>query len=260
MSDTRPNSRAVLVACMPKSGSTYVTELIAQIPGFRREHIVPSYLRREQELSDRLIQRAFDATNTLRQGVARGAVTAEHRPRGWVAQNHVKHNGETQTLIDRYGIVPVFLVRNIFDVVVSLRDHVATVSPNTPVAYIDEGMQDWEPERMYEFLVEMAVPWYIHFYVSWYHAEHKVMVRYEDVIADPHQELRRILKFGALGWNPEILAAAVAGVADDRTRKNVGVTGRGDALSDALKARVRQYCRYYPDVDFSPIGIEGGAG
>ncbi|WP_183097652.1 sulfotransferase domain-containing protein [Nocardioides pelophilus] len=255
-----PNSRAVLVACMPKSGSTYVTELLAQIPGFRREHIVPSYFRREQELSDSLIRRAFDNTNTLRQAISRGTVTAEHRPRGWVAQNHVKHNAETQTLIDRYGIVPVFLVRNIFDVVVSLRDHVANTSPNTPVAYIDEEMGAWEPERMHEFLVEMAVPWYIHFYVSWYRAENKIMVRYEDLIADPSRELRRILKFGGLGWNPDILAAAVAGVAGDRTRKNVGVAGRGSVLSDELKARIHQYCGYYPSVDFSPIGIEGGRG
>ena len=252
------NSRAVLVACMPKSGSTFLSAALAHLPGFRREHVVPSYGRREQELSEAEIVRAFDATQTLRRAFDHGVMSSPHRPKAWVAQHHVKHNHETQTLLDRYGIVPVCLVRNLYDIVVSLRDHVVNDSPLTAAAYVDESMTGWEPERMHAFLVDMAVPWYLHFYVSWMKADQKVLVTYEDLVADPHAELRRILREGQLPWNNDGIAdalAAVAGGDQGKVRRNVGTTGRGEAIGPDLRARVESYCNYYPDVDFRPIGI-----
>ncbi|KAA1421220.1 sulfotransferase [Nocardioides humilatus] len=249
------NSRAVLVACMPKSGSTFLSAALSNLPGYRREHVVPSYARREQELSEAEIQRAFGATQTLRRAFDQGLLVSPDRPRAWVAQNHVKHTHETQTLIDRYGIVPVCLVRNIYDILVSLRDHFVNDSPHTAAAYVDESMIGWEPERMYAFLVDMAVPWYLHFYVSWAKAEQKVLVTYEDLIADPHSELRRILKAGQLPWNNDGIADALEKASGGNVRKNVGTTGRGEVIGPDLRARVESYCNYYPDVDFGPIGI-----
>lgn len=251
-----PNSRAVLVACMPKSGSTFLSAALAAMPGFRREHLVPSYGRREQELSDAEIQRAFATTQVLRKVFDQGQLSSPHRPRAWVAQHHVKHTFETQKLLERYQIVPVCLVRNIFDIIVSLRDHVVNDSPLTAAAYIDESMIAWEPERMYEFLVDLAVPWYVHFYVSWARVEQKVLLTYESLIDDPHRELRRILKHGRLPWNDDAIAAALDVAADGNVRKNVGRTGRGQVIEPHLRARVGKIRRYYPDVDFAPIGIE----
>ncbi|MEZ0579486.1 sulfotransferase [Nocardioides sp. MH1] len=252
------NSRAVLVACMPKSGSTFLSAALASLPGYRREHIVPSYARREQEMSETEIQRAFAATQTLRRAFDQGELVSPQRPRAWVAQLHVKHTHETQTLVDRYGIVPVCLVRNIYDILVSLRDHFVNDSPLTAAAYVEESMVGWDEERMYAFLVDMAVPWYLHFYVSWAKAEQKVLVTYEDLVADPPGELRRILKAGQLPWNSEGIAEAlekVAGGDQGKVRRNVGTTGRGAVIGPDLRARVESYCNYYPDVDFRPLGI-----
>ena len=256
--DAPLNSRAILVACMPKSGSTFLSALIASLPGFRREHVVPSYKRREQELCNAKLQRAFEATHILRRAFDQGLLTETQRPRAFVFQNHVRHNHETQVLIDRYRIVPIVLVRNIFDVVVSLRDHLARESYFTPLAYVDEAMADWDDERMHAFIVDMAVPWYIHFYVSWAKAEHRHFVTYEELTADPAETLRKALAFAKIPRTPEILAHALDKVQGASTRKNVGQSGRGAVLSDDLKQRVRRYCSYYPDVDFEPIGIGRG--
>lgn len=249
------NSRAVLVACMPKSGSTFLSTVLASLPGYRREHVVPSYHRREQELEESEIERAFEATQTLRRAFDRGELRTPHRPRAFVAQHHVKHNIGSQAMIEKYGLVPVCLVRNIFDVVVSLRDHVVRESPDTSAAYIDESMAQWPPERMYEFLVDMAVPWYLHFYVSWFKADNRVLVTYEDLVADPRREVRRILKFGQLPWNSDGIEEALERAAGQDVRRNVGTVGRGAGLPAELKDRVRHYCGYYPEVDFAPIGI-----
>lgn len=252
------NSRAILVACMPKSGSTFLTALIASLPGCRRENVVPSFKRREQELCRAKLERAFEATHILRRAFDQGLLVENQRPHAFVFQNHVRHSHETQLLIDRYGIAPIVLVRNIFDAVVSLRDHFARESHFTPVAYVDETMANWDDERMHAFIVDMAVPWYIHFYVSWIKAEHRHLVTYEELTTDPAETLRKALAFAKLPRKPEMLAQALDKVQSANTRKNVGQPGRGAVLSDDLKQRVRRYCSYYPDVDFGPIGIGRG--
>lgn len=256
---TVPNSKSVLIACMPKSGSTFLSALVAGLPGFRREHLVPSYFRREQELSEDLLRGAFAATDTLRDAVRQGVVSSAARPRGFVAQHHVKHNHETQRLIESYGITPVFLVRNIYDVVVSLRDHVVKSAPYTAAAYVDEAMLQWPEDALHDFLVDMALPWYMHFYVSWWKAENRLLVTYEDLVSDPRREVSRIARFGRLGWDDEVFSAVLEKVqGGGSTRKNVGQAGRGEALTEDARARIRRFCSYYPDVDFSPIGVEVG--
>ena len=254
MVDIPPNTRAVLVACMPKSGSTFLSALISSVPGFRREHIVPSYKRREQELSDAEILRAFAATQVLRRAFDTGQLLGEQRPRGFVSQNHVRHNHETQVLLDRYQIVPIVLVRNIFDVVVSLRDHVRKESVYTPAAYVSEDMTKWGDARLHDFLVDMAVPWYIHFYVSWMRAEHRHLVTYEELVSNPAKTLRQALAFGKLPRSLEIINAALERVQGVGTRKNVGLAGRGQELTEAHRERILRFCSYSPDVDFTPIG------
>ena len=39
-------------------------------------------------------------------------------------------------------------------------------------------------------------------------------------------------------------------------RKNVGVTGRGEALAEETKALLARYRCFYPEVDFSLIGMD----
>jgi hypothetical protein len=49
--------KIVLLACMPKSGSTYLTSQFRSVAGFADVPFVPAYGRREQELSHEKIFR-----------------------------------------------------------------------------------------------------------------------------------------------------------------------------------------------------------
>jgi hypothetical protein len=93
---------------MPKSGSTLLTDLIGQLPGFHQAALIPIAGRREQELDEVCLQKA-DGLD-------------------YIAQVHVRHSDWTEDMCADYGLTPIVLVRNLFDVVVSLRDHVRNES------------------------------------------------------------------------------------------------------------------------------------
>ena len=93
----------VLVACMPKSASTFLTGVLAELPGMRRAPLTAAYGWREQTLD--VVQLArFDLEF-------------------YVCQQHLRYSADVGALIGEYRLTPVVLTRNIFDVVASVRDH-----------------------------------------------------------------------------------------------------------------------------------------
>lgn len=252
---TRDSLARLLIACMPKSGSTYVSEVLCNLPGLSRAHLVPGFQRREQELcplemyyAERQMMEArrlaFDGGQDLRS------------VRGYVAQRHVRHSKTTGALIDAFGVKPIVLVRNIFDIVPSLRDHLVKNAIYMPMAYFTEDMRDWPAEKIDAFIVDMAVPWYFNFFVSWLERPDALRVSFDDLMANKQAEFTRILGYAGLAVSASELAAAIDKAdGGGKTRKNQGVAGRGSDLPEALKARIRQYAAYYPGVDFSSIGL-----
>jgi len=130
-------------------------------------------------------------------------------------------------------------VRNIGDALASLADHIANEDPETPVAYLDNRIAKLDAEERLSAVAELAAPWYINFYVSWWRAMPEAIIRYEDVV---------------LGGNTSVLTTRFGipldtGVDPEPRRFNKGITGRGAAVMDD----VRRLMRHYPDVDFGAI-------
>ena len=107
----------ILIACMPKSGSTFLSDVIGQCPGFRRAILTPSAGRREQEIDEQLLRKL-------------GKVS-------YVAQHHVRNSEWTSEMCNAYGVAPIVLVRSLQDVVVSLRDHMRRESAVFPQFFAD---------------------------------------------------------------------------------------------------------------------------
>jgi len=79
-------------------------------------------------------------------------------------------------------------------------------------------------------------------------------VTYEDMVADQEMFFRQILDYCDIPYN-EVSLARINRENQPEGRFNVGVTGRGDILSDAQRDFVRNLTSYYPEVDFSRMGI-----
>jgi hypothetical protein len=107
-------------------------------------------------------------------------------------------------------------------------------------------------------IIDLAVPWFVNFYVSWYRlceqgAVDALWITYEQMMADKEATLRQVLRFlrfrdpGPI--HPEILTRKYGTFRDGRV-------GQSDAtLSEAQRTRIRALFAYYPSVDFARYGI-----
>jgi Sulfotransferase domain len=244
----RPSGPYVFVACMPRTGSTFLTETLCELTGFKRAELSDAYAENEQELD---VPRLLDAYSY-----------------GSVTQQHVCANARTVELMRDFRIRPVVLIRNIFDIVVSIRHFLLTEGCGKWPTFFttDERFRQLDESTQFEQIVELGLPWYFDFFVSWSDVAQRraldtMWLTYESAVADWAGAVRRVAEFYGLDAGASAIDAAL-----ERTtarapslRLNKGVPSLGDALEPMVRARIERYARFYPDVDFSAIGLGSGS-
>lgn len=249
------NEKRVILACMPKSGSTFLSTLISQFPGMRREHLVPGYKRREQEICLKALDNAIYNLKYQKFLRSKKIIDTPDAPRGFISQMHLRHTETTQQIAEEYDIKMIVLVRNIFDAMVSLADHIRDSSYNFGMAYADEDHATWDDERLHRFLVDMAAPWYMSFFVAWTKAGVAPILHYEDLSQDPGNVLRQAAEHIGLPAHKQAIQDVLSKATGMETRKNKAVAGRGDAIPEEARAQIHRMASYYKGVDFSSIGL-----
>jgi hypothetical protein len=220
---------------MPKSGSSYLTAILGRLPGMGVVSLVPGYDRREQELDIGML-RAADGMD-------------------YVAHHHVRFSKPTMILLSHFCVKPIVQVRNIFDIVISLRDHLRNESLEGSMGYVVPGMERWDDDQLERFIVQMMIPWYVNFYMSWLDCESKSLVRYEDIIRTPESVVASICEQASLRCSAQEISQAIYAAGQSYTRRNVGMTGRGQGMNDETRRLIHEMVAYYAGVDFSPIGL-----
>jgi tetratricopeptide (TPR) repeat protein len=236
--DLRPY---LFIACMPKSGSTFLKNALLLSAGVPERMLAFAYMQNEQELH---LPHLIDAAREV-----------------CVTQQHCRATDANVQLMQAFRIRPVVLVRNLFDIVASLYDfYDMGALPNT---FFENCWAGLDRQRRLDLIIDHVMPWYIQFYVSWFEAIEQrrlegMWLTYEQLVADKPAAVSRIHRFAGLDVAEREAARAVAFLDQHKemNRWNKGVSGRGEeTLSEAQKQRIRALAAYFPDVDFSRIGL-----
>ena len=234
--------RHLFIACAPKSGSTFLKNLLTDLTRYRDVFSVYAGLQNEQDIDLPQLAR-FARENS-------------------VTQQHCRASEANLHLMQAFGIRPVVLVRDIFDTVMSLRD------------FYDGGFvystfferEDYirlDPDARLDLLIEYAVPWYFQFVASWQRVAREgrlemLWLDYASLTGDTPAALERVLAFHGMAAGRDALERVVAERSRDHrgNRFNHGVAGRGRAgLQPHQRERIAALARFFPSADFTSLGV-----
>jgi hypothetical protein len=223
-----PPKPHILLACLPKSGSTFLSNALAECSGIRRVGLVPTYGERYQELCELRL--------------------ARYHHNGYVSQLHIQNSEWTQELVRRYNITPIILVRDIPDCIISMREHFRR-EPNfgffTAPGAAHASMSDDEIDAL---IVRFAMPWYISFYAGWKRAGNVLFIDYEDAVNNPKDSLKAILDFAHSKRSDLEISTALEKVQGKSNRFNKGIAGRGAALKAESRDKLKELLSFYPEI------------
>ena len=235
----------IFLATMPKSASTFLHRALVQLTGFESAYFASAYYNIEQELYRPYLIDYFDVP--------------------CVTQQHTRPNRINIDLFREFGIRPIVLVRDIPDVLVSMRDHILNERPdNLPGLHVPAEFESLNAKRQLEFVVAGMGPWLISFYAAWDEVRRSGelethWLHFRDVVADWPAALKVVTDFHGIHHSDAECQAAVESLRkreQSQLRINKGVSGRGtDEISAASIAELERYAACFPATDFTPVGI-----
>jgi hypothetical protein len=149
----------------------------------------------------------------------------------------------------------------LFDTVASLYDHLTNDETSIPSGFMTRERWDaLDQDTRWSFIVDLIIPWYFNFYCGWVtsslYIEGRIkMVTYNDLRNDTFDTVSSLLDYCGEHRESDHIQTSLDRQKTRKNRLNKGVVGRGDLLPDSLKERVRSFTRYYPGLDFSPLGL-----
>lgn len=234
--------RHIFIACSPKSGSTFLKNVLVSLTGFKDLFSVYAGLQNEHDLDLPQIAK-FGKSNT-------------------VTQQHSRASEANIQMMQAFGIRPIILVRNIFDSAISLLDFY-TKGFTFSTFFTKEEFLDFSEEQKIDLIIDYALPWYFQFVASWQKVEKEKRLQiqwltYEELIADKPSTIEKILSFYGMATDKNSIIKKINEIESDseKNRFNKGVSGRGKlVLSEDQKLRIKNLAKHFPSADFSILGL-----
>jgi Sulfotransferase domain len=234
--------RHIFIACSPKSGSTFIKNLLVGLTGFKDLFSVYAALQNEHDLDLPQITK-FGRQNT-------------------VTQQHSRATEANIQMMQAFGIRPIILVRNIYDSAVSLLDFY-TKGFTFSTFFSKEEFLNFSENQKIDLLIDYALPWYFQFVASWQKVEKEKRLdikwlTYEEMIADKPSTVANILDFYGMSIDKSAIVQKIVEIESDaeKNRFNKGVSGRGKiVLSPEQKTRIANLARHFPSNNFEIIGL-----
>ena len=230
----------LLIACFPKSGSTFLKEVLVQATGFPEQHLAFANGQNDTGLY------LPDMLNSARDDN--------------VTQIHLRATNSNLNMLQGFSIRPVILVRNIYDVLLSFKEFHDQIS--NQISFFDRYDSLDEDQRL-DLIVDDRASWYIGFFAGWQRAVRAgqidaLWLTYENLMENKVDKVSEVLRFYGVERSREAISGVIDQVNGNKaaTRFNKGVSGRGRAqFSDAHRAQISRIAGYHPDTDFSMIGL-----
>ena len=210
----------ILLACMPKSGSTFLSDLICALPDFKRAKLSPTPAGgRQHELDEGRLRRAGHGN--------------------FVGQVHVLNSDWTAKMCTDFGLKPVVLVRSLPDAIVSLRDHIRReggAGPLLPIRRPSRAARRRRARGHDRSLLRALVRELLH-ELAQRAGNADDQLRGTD--GRSQRRLRKVVDFAGAVVDDHAIARAVMQVQGRReSRFNVGVAGRGATLQPEISAEL----------------------
>lgn len=251
----------VLIACMPKSASTFITSRISKAFSIPQAGLFSS-ANNASALGGNLMSQELEEIALMQKSYLKA---------GYCVQQHMPICPYTAQMLDLYGVKPIVLYRNILDILVSADDmHMKDRNSSedcTGTAFYDDGLpsnyQYLERNERLEILAHARIHWLVRFYVSWKKCEahgwvKPLWISYEDDFLENRKMMvARIIAF--LGQQDKVVPKDVLDVFLDnsegeKTRFNTGVPGRGADVPEKVKEMAKRIAGAYGDeFDMTPI-------
>ena len=138
------------------------------------------------------------------------------------------------------------------------------------MCYVDDAFLGRTPVRQLDTVIDLAVPWYLNFYASWFTGRQAgevdfLWIDYESLNRDTAGQLRQIVEYLGLSRSDEAIQEAMHKAAGAPTRLNVGRAGRGARCSLGSRRTALPVCGptirksiFLPSGSIDASGICGG--
>lgn len=240
----RSHRKLLLVCSFPKSGSTYVMRLLNELTGFPRVYGAEHRGACEQDFSDRVM-------NSIRY-------------QDGICQQHAKATKHNLDISLKFKLRPVILVRNIYDLVPSLRDHFYQESDQFPTGFVPKEFYGWSEADQITYIIRVHLPWYFNFLISWHEAEGTILthwITYQNFFLDVVRSVSGMLEFWGVDFSDSEIEMAIQAVSMKDTRLNKGIAGRGALLSEGHRNLIEEIARscHLSKETASLVGLEGAS-
>jgi len=235
--------RTILIACIPKTGSTFLLNVLAHATGYPAPKLCLSYANEENILCPET-------------ALSLGGVDK-------IAQEHIRATPQNLAVAQGFNMNVVVLVRDIFDSLLSMRDMLMTKTFGSVAALFQDDLSGFDEETQLDAVIAKFAHWQLDFFTSWTRAirDGRIgaeVITYESMMAEKSLVIHGICRASGLTTTPDDVTAAIDAIDGDKdkSRKNIGISGRGKAaMTQRQIEEIQSMTRFYPDIDFSPLGL-----
>lgn len=232
----------IFITCAPKSGSTFLKNVLVGVTGYKDMFSVYASLQNEQELD-------------LPHFVKFGNIDT-------VTQQHARASEANIQMMQGFGVRPTVLVRDIFDTTASLLDFYSKGFAFSTF-FDKEEFNSFDNDEKIDILIKYALPWYFQFVASWQRAEkdrrlEMKWVTFEQIVSNKSGAIADILSFYGISAPHEFIEQKINENEEkkDTNRFNKGIVGRGTTvLSETQRDRIKDLAKAFPSTDFGIIGV-----